>query len=71
MAHGISLLFVVSDCLAQLVGVPTVISCWNLLLQRNPNFACISSITRTFLYYDNDNIFNCKWAGGSGYSTCT
>ena len=37
------------DCLAQLIGVPTVILCWNLLLQRNPNAACTSSITHTFL----------------------
>jgi hypothetical protein len=39
------------DCLAELVGVPTVISCWNLLLQRNPNFACISNTARTFFFY--------------------
>ena len=38
-----------TDCLAQLFGVPNVISCWSLLLQRNPNFARISSTTRTFL----------------------
>jgi len=35
--------------LAQLVGVPTVSSCWNLL-QRNANYACISSTIRTFFY---------------------
>jgi len=33
-------------CLAQLDGIPTVISCYNLL-QRNRDFARISSTTRT------------------------
>jgi len=37
-------------CLVQLDGVPTVISCYNLLLQRNPNFIRISNATPTSFY---------------------